>query len=120
MTLKELQKFSKEGGILENMQTLRRTRLSVSKVAKKEWDFIMSLVDIEDEVLADNKAEEINESKTDGEPHTLPETGGPTGGPVEAKTDLAEAEDGDDTTDSNSGELASLSLYQLTVAAATA
>ena len=35
--LKELQKFSKDGGILENMQVLKQTRLSVSKVTKKEW-----------------------------------------------------------------------------------
>lgn len=46
--LKDLQKFSKDGGVLENMQTLRQSRLSVSKVSKKEWDFIMSLVDVED------------------------------------------------------------------------
>lgn len=31
------------------MQTLRQSRLSVSKVSKKEWDFIMSLVDDDDE-----------------------------------------------------------------------
>ncbi len=43
--LKELQGFAKEGGILANMQTLRMSRLSVSKVTKTEWDFIMSLVD---------------------------------------------------------------------------
>lgn len=35
--LKELQRFAKDGGILENMQVLRQTRLSVSKVTKKEW-----------------------------------------------------------------------------------
>ena len=46
--LKDLQKFSKERGELENMQTLKRSRLSVSKVSKKEWDFIVSLVDVED------------------------------------------------------------------------
>ena len=48
--LKELQKYAKDGGVLQNMQTLRQTRLSVSKVGKKEWDFIMSLVeDIEED-----------------------------------------------------------------------
>ncbi len=47
--LKELQRYAKDGGVLANMQTLRTARLSVSKVTKKEWDFIMSLVDIEDE-----------------------------------------------------------------------
>ena len=35
--LKELQKYAKAGGVLENMQVLRQTRLSVSKVSKKEW-----------------------------------------------------------------------------------
>ncbi|KAL9067387.1 MAG: hypothetical protein Q9161_006896 [Pseudevernia consocians] len=46
--LKELQKYAKDGGVLENMQVLKQTRLSVSKVAKKEWDFIMDLIDVED------------------------------------------------------------------------
>ncbi|KAI4223234.1 MAG: hypothetical protein L6R36_005577 [Xanthoria steineri] len=43
VTLKELQKYAKPGGILENMQTLKMSRLSVSKVSKKEWDFIHTL-----------------------------------------------------------------------------
>lgn len=47
--LKELQKYAKDGGILRNMQTLRQSRLSVSKVSKKEWDFIMSLAEEDDE-----------------------------------------------------------------------
>ncbi|CAF9929863.1 hypothetical protein IMSHALPRED_008016 [Imshaugia aleurites] len=46
--LKELQKYAKNGGVLENMQGLRQTRLSVSKVSKKEWDFIMGLNDVDD------------------------------------------------------------------------
>lgn len=52
--LKDLQKFSKPGGVLEGMQTLKQSRLSVSKVTKKEWDFIMSLaeVDVEAQALA--------------------------------------------------------------------
>ena len=45
--LKELQKYAKDGGVLEHMQTLKQTRLSVSKVTKTEWDFIMGLVDSE-------------------------------------------------------------------------
>ena len=51
--LKELQKFSKDGGVLENMQAMKRSRLSVSRVSKKEWDFIISLVDIDDGTAAD-------------------------------------------------------------------
>lgn len=35
--LKELQKYSKDGGTLENMQVLKQSRLSVSKVTKQEW-----------------------------------------------------------------------------------
>lgn len=46
--LKELQQYAKPGGVLEKMQVLNQARLSVSKVTKKEWDFIMSLVDSED------------------------------------------------------------------------
>ncbi|KAL8918244.1 MAG: hypothetical protein Q9208_007472 [Pyrenodesmia sp. 3 TL-2023] len=45
VTLKDLQRFAKPGGVLENMQTLKLSRLSVSKVTKKEWDFIHTLVD---------------------------------------------------------------------------
>ncbi|KAL8995181.1 MAG: hypothetical protein Q9169_005040 [Polycauliona sp. 2 TL-2023] len=45
VALKELQKFAKPGGILEKMQTLKMSRLSVSKVSKKEWDFIHTLID---------------------------------------------------------------------------
>ncbi|MCJ1276320.1 hypothetical protein MMC21_004125 [Puttea exsequens] len=51
--LKELQKYAKEGGVLENMQTLKTTRLSVSKVSKQEWDFIMGLAEVEEESAAD-------------------------------------------------------------------
>ena len=46
--LKELQQYAKPGGVLEKMQVLNQARLSVSKVTKKEWDFIMNLVDSED------------------------------------------------------------------------
>lgn len=45
--LKELQKYAKDGGTLEKMQMLRQSRLSVSKVSKKEWDFILGLVEEE-------------------------------------------------------------------------
>lgn len=50
--LKELQKFAKDGGVLQNMQTLRQSRLSVSKVTKKEWHFIMDLVEEVEEDLS--------------------------------------------------------------------
>ena len=43
VSLKELQKYAKDGGPLQRLQTLKQTRLSVSKVSKKEWDFIIEL-----------------------------------------------------------------------------
>ena len=45
--LKDLQRFSKQGGILESMQVLKMSRLSVSNVRKKEWDFILGLADVD-------------------------------------------------------------------------
>ena len=67
--LKDLQKFSKPGGVLEGMQTLKQSRLSVSKVTKKEWDFIMSLaeVDLETAALAQVPAEHDSGEKTEME-----------------------------------------------------
>ena len=53
MKLKDLQKYAQEGGVLERMQTLKQSRLSVSKVSKKEWDFIMGLVDVDSTILAE-------------------------------------------------------------------
>ena len=44
--LKDLQKFAQLGGVLKDMQTLRQSRLSVSKVSKKEWDFIWNLAEV--------------------------------------------------------------------------
>lgn len=52
ISLRELQKYSKDGGVLQEMQLLKMSRLSVSKVRKKEWDFILSLVDLDNEAVA--------------------------------------------------------------------
>ncbi|KIW98914.1 uncharacterized protein Z519_00577 [Cladophialophora bantiana CBS 173.52] len=43
ITLRELKSFSKPGGALENMQTLKQSRLSVSAVSPEEWRFILDL-----------------------------------------------------------------------------
>lgn len=51
-TLKDLQRFAKPNGILENMQVLKLSRLSVSKVTKTEWDFIMSLLETDEGAAA--------------------------------------------------------------------
>ncbi|KAG5298389.1 AT DNA binding protein [Histoplasma ohiense] len=44
ITLAELKSFAKSGGPLENMQMMKQSRLSVSVVSGKEWEFIMGLV----------------------------------------------------------------------------
>ncbi|KAK5630369.1 hypothetical protein RRF57_006084 [Xylaria bambusicola] len=42
--LKELREMGKPGEPLENMQMLKQTRLSVSRVSPAEWDYLMNLV----------------------------------------------------------------------------
>ncbi|KAI9815997.1 MAG: hypothetical protein M1827_001989 [Pycnora praestabilis] len=41
--LHNLKEHAKSGGPLQSMQTIKQSRLSVSMVTKKEWDFILSL-----------------------------------------------------------------------------
>ena len=43
--LKELRELSSAGRELENMQMLRQTRLSVSRVSSSEWRFLCELAD---------------------------------------------------------------------------
>ncbi|KAI5206400.1 DUF55-domain-containing protein [Aureobasidium subglaciale] len=52
-TLKELQKFSQPGGALFDMDLFRQSRLSVSKVSKPQWDFIMNQAEEEDDEMQD-------------------------------------------------------------------
>ncbi|CAD0110635.1 unnamed protein product [Aureobasidium uvarum] len=49
-TLKDLQKFSQPGGALAEMEVFKQSRLSVTKVTKPQWDFIMSQIDEDDEM----------------------------------------------------------------------
>ena len=58
INLKELQEFSKQGGILGTMQVLRQSRLSVSKVSKEEWDFILGLAGVDPVTLEENETKE--------------------------------------------------------------
>ena len=51
LSLKVLQQFAKAGDDLESLQTLKMSRLSVSKVSKKEWDFILKLAGVTPEEL---------------------------------------------------------------------
>lgn len=45
VTLKQLQALGGADMPLHNMQLLKQSRLSVSKVSKEEWDYIMKLVE---------------------------------------------------------------------------
>lgn len=47
-TLKDLQKFSQVGGALADMQVFKQSRLSVTKVTKPQWDFIINQIGEED------------------------------------------------------------------------
>lgn len=49
ITLKVLQSFGKDGGVLHGMDLINRGRLSVGKVTPSQWTFIMGLVKDEDE-----------------------------------------------------------------------
>ena len=41
VTLEELKRAGAEGGLLKDMQLLKSSRLSVSKVSREEWRYIM-------------------------------------------------------------------------------
>jgi len=43
--LKELREFGAKGNGLENMQMLKQSRLSVSKVSEKEREFLMGVIE---------------------------------------------------------------------------
>ena len=46
ITLKDLKAFqSEKGNPLENMQMLKLTRLSVSKVSNEEWAFLVGVME---------------------------------------------------------------------------
>lgn len=59
--LTDLRSFAKVGGTLEKMQLLKQSRLSVSAVEPKEWDFILSLVEEEYTEDEDN-AEQVDDT----------------------------------------------------------
>ncbi|KAI9733077.1 MAG: hypothetical protein M1834_003623 [Cirrosporium novae-zelandiae] len=58
ITLTELKSYSHPGEALSKLETLVKARLSVSRVKKSEWDFIMSLVmddiEVDSEMIHDN------------------------------------------------------------------
>lgn len=52
ITLKDLRAFqSEKGNPLENMQMLKLTRLSVSKVDVEEWEFLVGVMEKNGDVI---------------------------------------------------------------------
>ncbi|KAH0365608.1 DUF55-domain-containing protein, partial [Aureobasidium melanogenum] len=91
-TLKDLQKFSQTGGALAGMELFKQSRLSVTKVTKPQWDFIMSQVDDDDDEMEDFNGLMVEEgTEIDGNTTDL---GNDFAAAFEAPVDLHTAADG--------------------------
>lgn len=67
---------------MENLQTLRQSRVSVSRVTPQEWNFIMSLIDNDPDFKEDvdaevNDAAEAETEAVDSEPAAVESTSEP-------------------------------------------
>jgi len=70
--LARIKGFAKKGGELENLQLVTNSRLSVSRVRKEEWDFIVGLADkqVANDASAEHKeqdTEDVKEKETTAE-----------------------------------------------------
>lgn len=76
VTLETLKSYALSGQPLENMQTLRQSRVSVSRVSPQEWNFIMGLIDKHepDANKAAAKAAAQEQADTEVKDATEPET----------------------------------------------
>ncbi|KAG9720020.1 hypothetical protein KCU73_g14646, partial [Aureobasidium melanogenum] len=91
-TLKDLQKFSQPGGALAGMELFKQSRLSVTKVTKPQWDFIMSQVDEDDDEMEDFNGSMVEEGTEIGGDTT--DLGNDFAAAFEAPVDLHTAADG--------------------------
>ncbi|KAI9797678.1 MAG: hypothetical protein M1833_005339 [Piccolia ochrophora] len=57
MSLAEIKSFAQPGGILQNMTLTKQSRLSVSKVSKEEWSFIIGHIGSQEPAEDASKAE---------------------------------------------------------------
>jgi len=78
VTLRDLKSFSQAGGVLEHMQMIKQSRLSVSSVSPAEWRFIMGLAG-EDISLGHGPRDDGYETDIDGEGE---DTAGEADGPA--------------------------------------
>jgi predicted RNA-binding protein with PUA-like domain len=70
--LARIKGFAKKGGELENLQLVTNSRLSVSRVRKEEWDFIVGLADkqVANDASTEHKeqdTEDVKEKETTAE-----------------------------------------------------
>ncbi|EMC94570.1 hypothetical protein BAUCODRAFT_35805 [Baudoinia panamericana UAMH 10762] len=70
VSLKELQKYKAAGAVLENMQLFKQSRLSVSKVSKAEWEFII------DELVEGYEADNVANDTVAAADGAQPQSGG--------------------------------------------
>ncbi|GMF74313.1 unnamed protein product [Aspergillus oryzae] len=64
VSLNDLKAHAKAGDPLENLQVLKQSRLSVSRVTKKEWDFILGLAKEKESSSSEGEsAEETSEPR---------------------------------------------------------
>ena len=116
-TLKDLQKFSQPGGALADMEVLKQSRLSVTKVTKPQWDFIMSQIDEdddEDDVMQDLNGSTIQEEDDDGAGGVGADLGNDFAAAFEAPANLRTA------TDEIPAVVDQMSAYAVDAAAPTA
>lgn len=69
ISLNDLKSHATAGGPLENLQTLKQSRLSVSSVTPQQWKFIMGLADEQEQEQEDpeeNQGDQ-DEDQNDGE-----------------------------------------------------
>ncbi|GMG15422.1 unnamed protein product [Aspergillus oryzae] len=67
VSLNDLKAHAKAGDPLENLQVLKQSRLSVSRVTKKEWDFILGLAKEKESSSSEGEsAEETSEEEWGG------------------------------------------------------
>lgn len=66
ISLTELKKFAQSGGVLEQMEVVKQSRLSVSKVRKREWDFIIGLADDAEDSEEEAQGGLVPAAKVDG------------------------------------------------------
>ena len=86
--MEDLRRFAKPGGALENLQMLKQSRLSVSSVQPKEWEFIMSLVGDDGDLSGGGDV--LNDEVANSHDSTEAQLNGETNGETTLDSDINE------------------------------